>query len=348
MVDREEELSPSAGKPPDRPRDGKEIALQAAAVLTSLVPTVGGLASTILSGMSTDRKMKRVWEVLDGISQDLRGRETEAMEHPYVHTEAFEDLFEQTLRKVADEGSADKRQVYQALLVRLILNPSENDEEPRRVLRVLGDLETGHLQILRALMQAPGEGFDGASPFQTLMGRLPGVEVPEVEKLIGDLNNLRLTHLDNLVVMTGRGSPDLRLYLTPLGLQVTRLAGLGSGAAPTGPPHQYSVAAPAIASKETSDQALFRAWSERVGKTISLEPLSGIPRRKPDPWFRVDDVTDADVGFTKTSTTQSLRVPLWALSRPWGKESEGELRARIQSGRLRFNLETERWRWESA
>lgn len=91
------------------------------------------------------------------------------------------------------------------------------------------------------------------------------------------------------------------------------------------------------------------AWEAIVGENIQLEPLYGVSeatsRERWLKWFKVTKVTDADVEFEKQSSTETVRLPLPSLGRPWGHKSAGGLRATIEKGRLIFDPEAERWDW---
>src|SRR5713226_6248336 len=90
-----------------------ETALDALAVLVSVVPWIGSPISNIVSGISTGRKIARVREVLLRLAHDLAGFESEAAK-AYVKTDEFEELVERTVRQAADERSNEKRRVYSA------------------------------------------------------------------------------------------------------------------------------------------------------------------------------------------------------------------------------------------
>lgn len=86
-----------------------ETALDLLSAVVSLVPWLGGPISGLLSGYSNQRKLKRLRDVLGGVANDLRNFSSKASED-YVKTEEFEDLLEQTLRRVADEGGRTEAQ----------------------------------------------------------------------------------------------------------------------------------------------------------------------------------------------------------------------------------------------
>jgi hypothetical protein len=195
-----------------------EKGLGIAAVVASAIPWLGGPVSAVLSGVSFGRKVDRVRDVLEQVSEELRGLEAEASKD-YVKTEDFEELLEQTLRKVADERSEEKRHIYALFLSDAIRSPGEPYDEQLRYLRTLEALQPDHLRVLKALA-APPEGGDGlmGSPAQTLQQRLPDMGADRITDLVSQTNDLRVTNLTSLnATMTFRGSQQLSQTITPYG-----------------------------------------------------------------------------------------------------------------------------------
>jgi hypothetical protein len=195
-----------------------EKGLDIAAVVASAVPWLGGPVSVVLSGISLDRKMDRVRDVLEQLSEELRGLDAQASKD-YVQTEDFEELLEQSLRKVADERNAQKRYIYALFLSDAIRSPGEPYDEQVRLLRTLEALQPDHLRVLKALA-APPEGGDGlaGSPGQTLRRRLPDIDADRIADLVSQCNDLRVTNLTGLnAMMTFRGSQQLSQTITSYG-----------------------------------------------------------------------------------------------------------------------------------
>lgn len=136
-----------------------ESALDVAAIITNIIPWVGGAVAAVLSGASYGRKLGRVREVLSGVAQDLRTLESRTSE-AYVQTEDFEELLERILRQAADERNEGKRDMYRAFLADAIASPGGPFDEQIRFLRTLEELQPDHLRILKAL-NAPPEGGSG-------------------------------------------------------------------------------------------------------------------------------------------------------------------------------------------
>lgn len=196
----------------------EETALDVAAFVGSAIPWIGGPVSNVLGGVSAGRKLARVREVLSGIVTDLSNFKSEVSEK-YVKTEDFEELLEQTLRRVADERNEEKREIYRAFLSNAIESPGEPFDDQIRFLRTLDEVQADHLRIIRALSQVPSSkpGPMG-SPNQTLKKRLPDISEDRIAELIGQLNDMRVTNMTSLkVMMTGHGAEDLRYSITPYG-----------------------------------------------------------------------------------------------------------------------------------
>lgn len=131
-------------------RDSGDTALDVAAFVASAAPWIGGPISNVLGGISTGRKFKRVSEALHGLAEDLRNFKSEVSEK-YVKTEDFEELLEETLRRIATERAEEKRRVYRQFLVESIKNPGPPYDEQLRLLRTLEQIQPAHLGVLLAL-----------------------------------------------------------------------------------------------------------------------------------------------------------------------------------------------------
>jgi hypothetical protein len=195
-----------------------ETAMDVAAVVTNMIPWIGGAVAAVLSGMSVSRKLGRVREVLEGVAAELKDFKSEASE-AYVKTEDFEELLERTLRQAADERSEEKRRVYKNFLAGAVKSPGEPYDEQVRLLRALEELQPDHLRVLLAFVRGKVDAsvFAG-SPGQTLMARLPDIPEERLRALVGELNDMRITAMTSFhVLMSGAGAQDLRHYVTPFG-----------------------------------------------------------------------------------------------------------------------------------
>ena len=193
MTDNDSELIPAA--------TNAESALDVAALVVSLVPWLGGPVSNVLGGLSLGRKLGRVREVLEDLSNDLSKVKSDASEN-YVKTEEFEDFLEQTLRRVAEERNEEKRHMYKAFLTDAIESPGEPYDDQLRLLRTFEQLSPDHIRVLKAFSQEPGHnpGMMG-SPIQTLRERLSEINDQRIEELVNQLNDMRVTNLGSLKVM---------------------------------------------------------------------------------------------------------------------------------------------------
>lgn len=211
---------------------GKEIkkstgdkALAISAFVSSAVPWIGGPVSNVLGGMVTERKIDRVKEVLTGLAEDLENFQS-AVSEEYVRTEEFEDILDETLKRVARERSQEKRELYRGFLRHTVKIPSDDAYALQiQVLQTLEQVLPGHIAILRALSQPPGDPSNSmmGSPINTIQKRTDNVGREEIQELVAQTNALRLTNLTSLMVtMTGTGAEDLRHSVTKLGNELVR------------------------------------------------------------------------------------------------------------------------------
>lgn len=198
-----------------------ESALDVASLISSAVPWIGGPISNVLGGMSLGRKLGRVSEVLESIANDVQDIESDVSKN-YVKTEEFEDMLEQALKRVGEERNEEKRHLYKAFLTDAIKSPGEVYDDQLRLLRTFEELMPGHLYLLKAMHQEPDSdpGMMG-SPDQTLKKRLPQFSEQEIEEMVNQLNDMRVTNLINFkMMMTASGASDLRHVITEYGKRI--------------------------------------------------------------------------------------------------------------------------------
>ena len=200
-----------------------EKALDISATIASFAPWIGGPVSSVLSGISTGRKMSRVNECLQELGKRIEAVHSDAAEK-FVQTEDFEDLLEETLRRVALERNEEKRRLYGDFLVNNVAEPDFEYERRLKMLKVLEEIQMSHILVLRALAQPPTQReMDGmiGSVEDTLQGRASSV-AGELGSIAKELERFDLaTNVVNSmrVMMTASGAADLRRKVTPFGEQ---------------------------------------------------------------------------------------------------------------------------------
>lgn len=198
-----------------------ETAIDIASFVSSAVPWIGGPVSNVLGGMSLGRKLKRVSEVLESLAADIKNLESEVSKS-YVETEEFEDMLEQTLKRVGEERNEEKRHLYKEFLSDAIEHPGEPYDQQTRILRTFEEINPNHIFVLKAMSQEPeaDPGMMG-SPIQTLRNRLPEFDEKQIDESVNQLNDMRVTNISNLrIMMTGQGASDLRHFVTDYGKRV--------------------------------------------------------------------------------------------------------------------------------
>lgn len=255
-----------------------EQALEVAGTLANLVPVLGGAVGSILSGTAQDRRWERVMEFLADV--DHRIREVSDESRTYVRTEDFEELLEETLRRVARERSEQKRKVFARFLAGTIESPGEQSYDER--LEFLGTLERmqpDHVRVLRAIMQpaTPTTSMMG-SGLETLSRRVTGMEAERIVELVGQLEVMRLVDRVPLnVTMTARGAEELYRTLTPFGRRFVRFLQDGDeaedtrdGSALEPEPTEPSLSSEQLATKgAAAAQRVDRDEEERRGRDES-------------------------------------------------------------------------------
>lgn len=193
-------------------------ALTAASILTALVPWVGGAISEALGTVTAERKLRRVYDVLQQMNDRIRGLESDEAKD-YVQTDEFHDLVDTTLRQAQTERSEEKRKCYGRFLARDINYPGKPYDEKLRILRTLEELQEDHLRIIQAMRHAPNSNAGGfGSLVETLHQRLPDMPEERIKDLGEQLTDMKVALLEGLyTMMTSHGAQELRTRFTPYG-----------------------------------------------------------------------------------------------------------------------------------
>lgn len=191
-------------------------------VVSSAVPYLGGPVSAILGGYVTKRKFERMEEVINELAEDLKDYQNEASQN-FVKTDDFEDLLDDTLRKVACERNDEKRRLFKNMLLKTIKDCDSNYDEHQRILRIIEQLQGDHILLLKAIDQEPsGDSAFSDSARVTLQNRLKGFGTKHLTDLVEQLDDLRVVKLLSSLNLPKRGieAKDLRGTITPLGRRI--------------------------------------------------------------------------------------------------------------------------------
>jgi hypothetical protein len=200
---------------PSMTRDEKII--EAVGTVSSLAPLLGGPLSSILIGISGDRRFDRARKMIIELAERLG--DVEAEREAFVRSEDFEDLLIETLQRVAAERDEGKRRAYRNILLHAIRDAGQSYDETLRFLRVLEQLQPDHIEILRAYDAEPGEANTGigGSRRHTLGNRLPEMSAEHIDDLVLQLEDLRLTTGSLQGLVTGPSAVNLRPLITSFG-----------------------------------------------------------------------------------------------------------------------------------
>jgi hypothetical protein len=206
----------------------EEKVLDTVGTVAGLVPVLGGPVSSVLLGVSGDRRFERVREYLIALAERVGSIEEE--QEAFVRSEDFADLLIETSQRVWAERSEEKRRIYGEFLVDAIRHPTaEPYDERLRFLRVMEQLQEAHFEVLRAIMEEP---IPDATPFagsmkNVLLERLDwghsAIPNARFDDLVQQLSDLRIVDPAPISgLMTGAGAEDTRRVVTPFGQRFTR------------------------------------------------------------------------------------------------------------------------------
>ena len=117
------------------------------------IPTLGSIIKPmVIAGgwWLDDRKPDRVFPALVAIKDKFH--EAERRQSEYIRKEEFKDLFEETIRRIADEPDPDRREWLKNVLLRVMDEPKDHAEN-RLFLRLLEELSTDAHKLLAILDQ---------------------------------------------------------------------------------------------------------------------------------------------------------------------------------------------------
>jgi hypothetical protein len=206
----------------------EEKVLDTVGTVSGLVPLLGGPVSSILLGLSGDRRFERVRVCLIQLAERVGHLDEE--QEAFVRSEDFEDLLVETTQRVWAERSEEKRRIYGDFLADAIAHPTaEPYDERLRLLRVMEDIQEAHMEVLRAILQdaAPDPSLLGGSMSHVILARLGWREDEESRARLADLtqqmSGLRIIDTGTLTgMMTSAGADNTRRIVTPFGERFTR------------------------------------------------------------------------------------------------------------------------------
>lgn len=184
------------------------------------IPWLAPAISFVLGGISNQRKIRRIHEVLEQLNRKLEGFEDEASKK-YVASEEFEELVERTLWQAAGERSEEKRHIYSSFLAGTIKSPGEIYDEQLRFLRDLEVLQPDHIRIFKAMMEEPMR-IPSTTTWDTLSQRLSDIPEVRLQDLVTQLEDMRLITGIGRTMVTSQTAWDLRNKFTPYGRRFVR------------------------------------------------------------------------------------------------------------------------------
>ncbi len=177
-------------------------ALDLSAALASMGAFLGPLGAVaasvwglIASGLSADRKYRRLVKVLEQTREELRALSEGRPDYvnlDYVNGEDFQGLIAVALQQAAYERGEEKRRFYARYIAGLAGAEEAPYEERRQELRTLDELQLRHLRVLRVL--ASGEGVTAEEQMAIDHGHSSWTR--ENMETLDQLNSMGLIHWD--------------------------------------------------------------------------------------------------------------------------------------------------------
>lgn len=214
-------MNENIDKPKLTPATVGERSADLIAIVTSAAPWIGGPVAQIIGGMAANLKINRVTQFVKDVLDHVEKLHTKASEE-FVKSEDFADIFEKTAQTVANERSEGKRKLYANYILNNISSPDISYDRRLKCLRLLEQIDTRHIDLVGALLQAPSAqeaGMSISAPSTTIERRAPHIR-NDLSTLIHETNTLGLTTLRAEYMnmnMTGGGAAQLEHNVTTLG-----------------------------------------------------------------------------------------------------------------------------------
>jgi hypothetical protein len=195
----------------------QDLALDAVGVAASMLPVLGGPAGAILSGIATERKLRRVWHELKQLDSDFQ-RHSEHMKGQFIASEAFEDLLEQGLKKIATEQNETKRKLFRHILFNAAtLADAELYDEQLEYMNLLERLQPAHVEVLQKIYSTHPLGAPvSSSRFGNLQLRFQAQPPYNLMECLKQMERLGMVNTRYIEVKSGNDH-NLRSMMTPYG-----------------------------------------------------------------------------------------------------------------------------------
>jgi hypothetical protein len=183
------------------------------------IPVVGQVVSAVLTNSLTSGRFERVHEEMKRLYDDIRKVEAEtkaAAGKMKMSKEEFEEIWAETLERMAKEPNPAHRLRFRYLLLNILRDPDTSFDEQRLFLRLLNEFTALHFQVLQAF-DAPRDGSPRmGAPSRVIQHRIGGnVNEGVLWSHADDLERAGLLqHLDRWNTTMSDPS-DLRSSLTP-------------------------------------------------------------------------------------------------------------------------------------
>lgn len=208
-------------RPQMTPATPSERTAEIAAIVASAAPWIGGPIAEIVGGIAANLKVKRLTQFVADVLDHVDKLHTAASEQ-FVKSEDFADIFEKTATYVANERAEAKRRLFAQFLRNNIASPEITYDKRLKCVRTLEQIDTRHIDLLRALIQPPTQAEASimmSAPVTTIESRSPHLRA-DLATLVRDTNSFGLTNVPDhylTVNMTGHGASHLAHTVTELG-----------------------------------------------------------------------------------------------------------------------------------
>jgi hypothetical protein len=175
-------------RPPSQGIESVKALLEIIESLDGIVPGLGAVVKSLAATGAwawNKRKVDRVRDTLVGLYQRLERTRSE-----YVRKDEFQDILEETLRRLSEQPNPERRRMMRTIFERILEEPLEHRSN-RLFLRLADELPSGAVRLLSILRDPVGPSTRNRLAIEALADQ-SGIPAEEVRAYVDELVAIQL------------------------------------------------------------------------------------------------------------------------------------------------------------
>lgn len=174
-------------------------------MIVNLIPRWGGSLDVALTNRWSQIKQRRAEELLNAITEELKGIQEKAIKKEYLESEEFYDLIYQVCNNALANRCPETRRAYAKVVKTAILN-EDSTANLEDIIRQIEEFREKDIEFLRAIMNVMNSGRDmtGETLSLCIAGKGNAYDFLECERMLYRFENLGLLdHPRNMLTKQG-------------------------------------------------------------------------------------------------------------------------------------------------